>query len=144
MLVSEFQDILKHVNSKFIKRIDILNNYVNLYNDDTKKGVQVNICNSRDVFRENIFEAVRKINEKVILGKDTKEFLNIFSNHWNEYRTTYIIKQVDLDWFIEIRDLDSDFLMGSYILTPTEASNIKNHIECLEKPTLHQLLESIN
>ena len=143
MLVTEFQEILKKVNRKFIKRIDIFNNYVDLYNEDTKKAFQVRICDSADLFRERIFVAVRQINDKLVLGKDTKEFLNIFSNNWNDERTTFIIKQIDLDWFIEIRDLDIGLLMGIYMLSETEASNIKNHFEGIKKPTLTQLLESI-
>ena len=144
MLVSEFQEIIKKVNSKFIKRIDIFNNYVDLYNEDTKKAVQVRICNSADIFREAIFEAVRQINDKLVICKDTKEFLKFFSKQWNDERTTFVLKYLGLDWFIELRDFDNNWVMGSYILSETEATKINNHFVGIEKPTLKQLLESID
>ena len=144
MLVKEFQEILNKVNRKFIKRIDIFNNYVDLYNEDTRKAVQVRICNSADIFREAIFEAVRQINDKIVICKDTEGFLKFFSKHWNNERITFVIKRPCLDWFIEIRDFDNDWVMGSYILSQTEATKINNHFKRIEKPTLKQLLESIN
>lgn len=144
MLVTEFQEILKKVNSKFIKRIDILNNYVDLYNEDTKKAVQVRICNSADIFREAIFEAIRQINDKISICGDTRDFLELFSEYWNDERTSFIIKRLGLDWFIEIRDFAKGQVMGSYILSETEATKIINHFEGIKKPTLKQLLESIN
>lgn len=143
MLVSEFQDILKRINQKFIKSIDILNNYVDLYNEDTKKAVKVSICNSKDLFKEAIFEAVRQINEKFTLNKDTIDFLKLISNHWYDHYLTFSIIRASLDYYIEIRNSDQNFVIGKYIIAPAEALRITKYFEGIENPKLKELLDII-